>query len=62
VPSSSQKQANFMRMALAVKHGHRIEGMSEETGENLRETAKSMTDKQLRDFSHVAKKPKAKKG
>jgi hypothetical protein len=50
-----------MRMALAVKHGHRIEGMSEETGESLRETAKSMTDKQLRDFSHVAKPPKAKK-
>jgi phosphoribosylaminoimidazole (AIR) synthetase len=61
MPSTSQKQANYMRMVLAVKHGHRIEGMSEETGENLRETAKSMTDKQLRDFSHVATKPKAKR-
>lgn len=49
-----------MAMALATKHGHTIEGVSKDTQSALRKAANSMTDKQLRDFSHVAKKPKAK--
>jgi hypothetical protein len=51
-----------MRLALAVKHGHRIEGISGETMDALHSAARSMTDKQLRDFSHVATRPKPKKG
>lgn len=58
MPAQNQSQANYMRMALAVKHGHRLAGISDETKRDLRKTAKSMTDKQLRDFSHVAQRPK----
>ena len=60
MPAQSSKQAHFMAMALATKHGHTIEGVSKDTQSALRKAANSMTDKQLRDFSHVAKKPKAK--
>ena len=56
MPSPTTKAAHFMQMALAIKHGHRLEGISEATMHRLRKTAKSMTDKQLKDFSHVAKR------
>ena len=56
MPSKTQKEANYMRMALALKHGHKLDGISEATMHRLRKTAKSMTDKQLKDFSHVAKR------
>jgi hypothetical protein len=49
-----------MRMALAVKHGHRLSGISDETMSNLRKTANSMTNQQLKDFSHMATSPKKK--
>jgi len=54
--------AHYMQMAHAVKHGHRLKGIDPETMDDLRKTAKSMTNKQLSDFSHVAKGPKVKKG
>jgi hypothetical protein len=61
MPAKSERMANFMRMALAVKHGHKIEGMGTETMDALHKAARSMTDKQIRDFSHVAKRSSAKK-
>ena len=61
MPASTRTQANYMKMALAVKHGHRVANISAKTRADLRETAKSMTDSQLRDFAKVAKKPKPKK-
>jgi hypothetical protein len=60
MPAKNESQANWMRMSLAVKHGHELKGLRRGTMARLRETAKSMTDKQLRDFSHVAKRPKKK--
>jgi hypothetical protein len=62
MPAFSQKQANYMKMAHAVKSGHRLKGIDPETMDDLHKTAKSMTNKQLSDFSHVAKGPKVKKG
>lgn len=47
-----------MQMALALKHGHDLKGISKETKAELRKAGNSMTDKQIRDFSHVAKKGK----
>jgi hypothetical protein len=62
MPSTSLKQKHYMAMAKAVKHGHRLKGIDAETMDDLRETAKSMTNKQLDDFSKVAKRSTAKKG
>ena len=62
MPSTSEKQKHYMAMAKAVKAGHRLKGIDPETMDDLRDTAKSMTNKQLDDFSKVAKRPKAKKG
>jgi hypothetical protein len=62
MPATSEKQKNWMSMAKAVKAGHVLEGLAPGTMAELRKTAKSMTNKQLSDFSHVAKGPKAKKG
>lgn len=46
-----------MQMVQAVKAGHDIKGVSKETTGKLHQAANSMSDKQLKDFSHVAKKP-----
>jgi hypothetical protein len=62
MPAESERMAHYMQMAHAVKHGHRLKGIDPETMDDLRKTAKSMTNKQLSDFSHVAKGPKGKKG
>lgn len=61
MPSTSERQKHYMAMAKAVKAGHRLPGISEETMASLRKTAKSMTNKQLDDFSKVAKRSSAKK-
>ena len=60
MPAKTERMARFMRMAQHIKHGGRIEGMSDETMDNLHRAASSMTNKQLKDFSHVATKPKVK--
>jgi hypothetical protein len=51
-----------MFMVKAVKAGHKLEGVSEKTSAAVERAAHSMTDKQVADFAHVAKKPKFKKG
>lgn len=58
MPASSLKQKHFMQIALAMKHGHHIEGLSKETRQALHKAAASMTDKQLKDY---ASKPVKKK-
>jgi hypothetical protein len=45
-----------MMMSLAIKHGHKIKGMSKEMTKKLHKTADSMTDEQLRGFATMAKK------
>jgi hypothetical protein len=49
-----------MSMAKAVKAGHVLHGLRPGTMAKLRKTAAGMTEKQLADFSHVAKRPKKK--
>lgn len=58
MPASSTKQANLARMALAYKAGHDL-GISKEGMAKVRGMA-HMTTQQLKDFSHVAKRPKSK--
>lgn len=51
-----------MQMALATKHGHDLKGIDPETKKRLRKTARSMTDTQLKDFAHVATRPRTHEG
>jgi hypothetical protein len=58
MPAQSKSQANYMRMALAIKRGHKLTGIDPATKQRLRKTAASMSEASLRDFVHVAKRPK----
>jgi hypothetical protein len=57
MPVQSQAQASMARMALAVKAGHTIKGITPETWGGVKRMAK-MTRDQLKDFAHMAKGPK----
>lgn len=56
MPAQSEKQQHWMQMSLAVKHGHTLKGLKPGTMAKLKQTARSMSESQLRDFAHVAKK------
>jgi uncharacterized lipoprotein YajG len=60
MPSPTEKSAHFFQMVKAIQAGHDIEGVSGATKEKLHKAANSMTHKQVADFAHVAKRPKAK--
>jgi hypothetical protein len=55
MPAQSESQKHYMQMALAVKHGHTIKGMSPAMNKKLHKTAESMSDEQLRGFATMAK-------
>ena len=55
MPASSQSQANLARMALAYRHGHTLKGVSKAGMAKVRSMA-HMSESDLRDFAHVAKK------
>jgi hypothetical protein len=56
-PAKSEKQARTARLARAIKSG-KVEGKA---GGAAARMASSMSDEQLKDFSHVAGKKKRKK-
>ena len=60
MPSSSETQKRYFQMVAAVKAGHVLKNLRPGTMAKLRETAKSMTNKQIADFATVAKKPASK--
>jgi hypothetical protein len=43
-----------MQMALAVKHGHKIKGMSKDMNAKLHKTAEGMSEQSLHDFATMA--------
>ena len=51
MPSTSLKQQHMMQMALAVKRGHRIEGIDESTRAKLHEMAEDMSEMTLGEFA-----------
>lgn len=59
MPATSLKKKHMMQMALAMKHGHRLSGLSQATRAHLHEMAAGMTEQQLRDFADHPVKKKA---
>lgn len=58
MPATSTKQKNLMLMARAVKHGHKsLSEMPARARESIK-SAMQMSDKQLKDYSHLARKKK----
>lgn len=55
MPAQSQSQAHLARMALAHKAGHTLTGVSKAGMAKVRSMA-SMSEADLRDFAHVAKR------
>ena len=58
MPASSEKQKNYMKMALAVKHGKKLKGLNKGTMAKLRETAEGMSEASLHDFTRAAVRKK----
>ncbi len=61
MPATSEHMMHFMQMARAIKHGHKIKGMSPEMNKKLHKAADSMTEAQLVAYSHMATGHKKKK-
>lgn len=55
MPSTSKKQQHLMQMAMALKRGHRLEGVSKAGKAKAAEVAKSMSETQLTDFMKLKK-------
>ena len=60
MPATSQKQKHLFQMALAMKKGHKLEGLSKSTRAHLHDMASSMSESTLRDFATGKVKKKKK--
>ena len=56
MPAESLKEKHMSAMALAIKHGHKIEGIDPETLAQLHKMADSMSEATLHEFA--TRKPK----